>query len=89
MALFTARIIAETAVDGVRLDGLGGQYATCENPSHQHVSIFENQGTAANVQMARLAREAMDRIHGGDKFILSSEGYQDVFHPFTSMSLVM
>ena len=53
MALFTSRVIAETGVDGVRLDGLGGQFAPCENPSHHHESIFENQGTAANVQMAR------------------------------------
>jgi hypothetical protein len=89
VALFTSRVIAETGVDGVRLDGLGGQFAPCENPSHHHESIFENQGTAANVQMARLTREAMDGVQGGDQSILSSEGYQDIFHPFTSMSLVM
>ena len=115
VAFFTARIVQLTGVDGVRLDGLGGQFEPCDNPSHHHTSPFENQGelpryrchlfcillkmtampgllggwragTAANCQIARLTRQAMDDV-GGEDAILSSEGYQDVFHPHTQMSL--
>jgi hypothetical protein len=89
IASFTARIIALTGVDGVRLDGLGGSAKPCSNPSHHHSSSLANQGTAANVQIAKLTREAMDGVEGGADAVLSSEGYQDVFHPHTQMSLTM
>ena len=89
VAAFSARIVELTGADGVRLDGLGGQHARCTNPSHHHRSGWENQGTAANVQIARLTRAAMDATPSGAAAILSSEGFVDVFHPHTQMSLVM
>ena len=49
-------------------------------------AISLRTGTAANCQIARLTRQAMDDA-GGEDAILSSEGYQDVFHPHTQMSL--
>eukprot|EP01051_Picozoa_sp_SAG22_P002180 SAG22_NODE_96_length_20771_cov_33.186018_4_plen_405_part_00 len=86
-------MIELTSVDGVRLDGLGGQYAPCFNKDHDHETIFENMGTAANVQMAAMTRKAMDSVDsaspGKEASILSSEGYYDVFHPHTQMALVM
>ena len=91
VAQFTARIVELTGADGVRLDGLGGQSSRCDNPAHRHRhSGWENQGTAANVNIARVTRSAMDAIGAvGTAAILSSEGFQDVFHPHTQMSLVM
>lgn len=89
VAAFTSRIVQLTGVDGVRLDGLVGGPDTCENPSHHHASPFETQGTASNVEIARMTRNAMDSVEGGVQAILSSEGFSDVFHPHTQMSLTM
>ena len=68
---------------------MGGQYEPCYNEAHHHTSIYENQGSAANVQIARLTRQAMDSVPGGAEAILSSEGYSDVFFPDTTMALIM
>ena len=89
IAKFASRVIALTGVDGVRLDGLGGQYQPCDNKDHHHTSRYENQGSAANVQIARLTRQAMDSVPNGTGAILSSEGYSDVFFPDTTMALIM
>merc|ERR1719272_1783265 len=59
------------------------------NPSHHHASKYENQGTASNVEIARLTRDAMDSVNGGADAILSTEGFNDAFHPHTQMSLTM
>lgn len=89
VAAFTARIVELTGVDGVRLDGLGGQFSPCYNPAHNHKNVFENQGTAANMLIAKLTREAMDVTEAGARAILTSEGYQDVFRLHTQGSLTM
>jgi len=64
VAMFTARVIEQTGVEGVRHDGLGGQVSPCFNPAHHHKSPYENQGTAANRQIAQLTRVAMDAVPG-------------------------
>jgi hypothetical protein len=43
----------------------------------------------ANAEIARLTRAAIDAVPNGTDAILSSEGYADVFHPHTQMSLTM